>query len=101
MHYIYNLHSVARLIDCLLIRQSDEHVPGEPFGFYSPEWSDVGRTVFHCLSAICYYRTASEQQPVVCVPHLTNDSLSITIALLLDHNLSFPCFKLKRRGLCT
>lgn len=38
------------LIDCLFIRQSDEHVPGEPFGFYSPEWSDAGRTVTHCLS---------------------------------------------------
>lgn len=42
--------SALRLTDCLLIRQSDEHVPGEPFGFDSPEWSDLGRTVIHCLS---------------------------------------------------
>lgn len=75
------------LTDCLFIRQSDEHVPGEPFGFYSPEWSDLGRTVIHRLYAICYYCTASEQQPAVCMPHLANDSLSITIVVLWDHFL--------------
>lgn len=35
----------------------------------------------------------------VCMPHLTNDSLSIPITLLWDRNLSFSCFILKRRGL--
>lgn len=45
---------------------------------------------------ICYYCAGSEQQAAVCMPHLTNDSLSITIALLWDHNLSFSCFILKR-----
>ena len=81
VHYIKCLHSVSHLIDCLLISQSAEHVPGELFGFYSPEWSDRGRTVTHCLSAICYHCTASERQPPVCVQHFTNDSWLITTAL--------------------
>lgn len=75
--------------------QSDEHIPGEPFGLYSTGMSDLRRTVTHCLSAICYYCTASEQQPAVCMPHLTNHSLSITSALLWDH---FIALQWKRRA---
>lgn len=84
MRVPYSVHT-----HCILIRQSDEHVPGELFDFYSAEWSNLGRTVVHCLYAICCYCTVTEQQTAVCMLCLTNDSLSVTILLLYHSNLSF------------
>lgn len=83
--------SVSRVVACLFIR-SDEHVPREQFGFYSPEQSNLQRTVIQSLGAI------TAQQPVLYTLCLTNDSLSITLCC---DGSDFPCFSSIYRAVWT